>query len=471
MSIVRATTPISEELERIPVGKFHRRVLVLLGSGMVIDAFDIFLQSAVLASMVAIGFATAGGEANFLFATFLGLAVGSVLSGALTDVFGRRFMYQINLLIFGIAAIVAAFVPTLTWVITLRFIMGIGLGGEVVTGYAALTEFIPANSRGRWAMWLGFITNLGQPLAAFVGLLVLPTLGWRWMFIIGGVPALIVWYFRRRLPESPRWLERRGRTDEAQAVVQSIVHENGSVQGVGSASIAKRTTSTVVLPHLSWTVLFAPRLIRRTIFGFLITGLILAAQYGFLTWVPTLLLKSGVSIIHSLAYSALMAIGAPVGMLIAVFTLDRLGRRWMIMGSAFLSTVFGVAYAFALHAPAVVIVLLGFVLVLLMQICANVIVAAYLPEIFPTDVRGTGAGASVAFGRVAAALMPFLVVAVLTGAGPQAVFLLVAGMLLILVILVAVLGEETRKRTLEDISKVAYKQETAVPVADASSAG
>lgn len=458
MASLGSLTPISAALESVPIGKVHRRILLLIGSGMVIDAFDIFLQSSTLAAMVAIGFATANGVANFVFVTFLGLALGSVLSGVLTDRLGRRFMYQINLLIFGLSCLGAAFMPNLVWVTAFRFFTGIGLGGEVVTGYATISEFIPAARRGQWAMWLGFFTNLGQPLAAFVGLLVLPSLGWRWMFIIGGVPALIVWYLRRSLPESPRWLERHNHRDEARAIVRDMAAENGAPAAAVDDAIAG--AKGVEQPSLPWTALFSRALLRRTIFGFLITGLVLAAQYGFLTWVPTLLLKSGATIVHSLSYTAIMALGAPIGMLIAVAGLEHWGRRGTIVGSALLSAVVGVAYAFSLHAPAAILVVIGFAQVLLMQICANTIVAAYLPEIFPTDVRGTGAGSSVAFGRVAAALMPYLVIAVLTNFSPFAVFILVAGMLLLLALVVAFLGEETRRRTLESIAEVAY---TATP--------
>src|SRR5450432_1249944 len=212
-------------LDALPMSSFHRRILWLIGAGMFCDSFDIYLAGGVLGAMVKSGFSDVGHNARFLSATFVGMAIGAMFAGVLGDRLGRRFSYQLNLAIFGVASLAASFAPSMQWLIPLRFIMGVGLGAEIVVGYATLTEFIPPAHRGAWSGLLSLITNSALFVASLVGLLVIPTLGWQWMFAIGGVGALIVWYLRKSMPESPRWLESKGRVEEAERLMASIEAE------------------------------------------------------------------------------------------------------------------------------------------------------------------------------------------------------------------------------------------------------
>src|SRR6202011_6101490 len=135
------------------------------------------------------------------------------------------FTYQTNLAVFGFASLASAFAPNIHVLTVLRFIMGLGLGAENVVGYSTMTEFIPPQVRGKWLGGMSFIVVLGLPATALVGTLVIPVFGWRAMFVIGGIGALVVWYLRKALPESPRWLESVGRYDEAEALLRSIERE------------------------------------------------------------------------------------------------------------------------------------------------------------------------------------------------------------------------------------------------------
>jgi putative MFS transporter len=420
----------------------------LLGAGMLIDAFELFMQSGIVASMVHVKFTANAGVAQFIFATFMGLAIGSILSGVLADRFGRKSLYQFNLLLFSVATLVTAITPSFPLVVLLRFIAGIGLGGELVVGYAIMSEMTPAHCRGRWGLTLGLLVNCAQPLSAFGGAYFLPLVGWRWMFVVGAVPAFVVWYLRRSMPESPRWLERRGRITEMREVLDGLWKEN---TGGGTAPIIEVDDATADAKELPWTALFSQRRIRRTLFCFAIIALILSSQYGFLGWVPTLLLQHGHTIVHSLTYSATMALGAPIGMLVPMLLVDRIGRRTVVSMAALLAGAVGMLYAFALDASPILLITAGFFEVFFIQITANSILAVYLPELFPTDIRGTGLGASTAVGRVAAALMPYLVLSVLNNFGAFAVFVMLAVVLLLLSALVLAIGPETRRKTLEQV--------------------
>src|ERR1700733_1255109 len=211
-----ATVNAGARLRRVPATGFHRRILALIGGGMFLDGFEIYLQGGVLAAVTGLGFSTPAQNANFLSATFAGMVIGAWFAGLAGDWYGRRFSYQINLLVFGLASLAGAAAPSMDWLIVARFVMGIGLGAEIVVGYVTLSEFMPPASRGRWGAGLAVCTNSALFVSAVVGRAVIPTYGSRWMFVMVGLGALVVWYLRKRMPES------HGRADEAEQVLSAI---------------------------------------------------------------------------------------------------------------------------------------------------------------------------------------------------------------------------------------------------------
>jgi putative MFS transporter len=179
-------------------------VFALVGIGMFLDGFDIYLAGTVLGATIQSGFATMEQSALFVSATFVGMMLGSLVAGFVGDRYGRSFTYQINLVLFGVASLAAGFAPNMETLIVLRFIMGLGLGAENVVGYATLTEFIPARFRGRWLGFMAMIVALGLPTSILLSTYLIPAHGWRVMFIVGGIGGLLICWIRKRLPESPR---------------------------------------------------------------------------------------------------------------------------------------------------------------------------------------------------------------------------------------------------------------------------
>jgi putative MFS transporter len=210
--------------------------------------------------------------------TFVGMMLGSFGTGFLGDRYGRRFTYQFNLLLFGLASLAAAFAPNMAVLIACRFLMGVGLGAENVVGYATMTEFVPARSRGKW---LGFTTVCvvtGLPISLLLASLIVPEFGWRVMFVLGGIGALVVWYLRKALPESPRWLEAVGRAAEAEALMQSIEREAAQGQPLPVPQAAP-----AVAPSRELATLFRPPLLSRMIVGSVCLITINTLLYGFVT--------------------------------------------------------------------------------------------------------------------------------------------------------------------------------------------
>jgi MFS transporter, putative metabolite:H+ symporter len=431
-------------LDRLPIGPFHRRIMMLIGIGMFFDGFDIYLAGTVLGVTLKTGFSTLPQNALFISATFVGMMLGSFATGFLGDRYGRRFTYQFNLLLFGIASLGAAFAPDMTILIAYRFVMGFGLGAENVVGYSTMTEFVPARSRGKW---LGFTTVCvvtGLPVALLVASLVVPNFGWRAMFVLGGIGALIVWYMRKSLPESPRWLEAVGRTDEAEALMQSIEREAAQ----GKPLPAPAAASTVAVSGELASLFTAP-LLSRMIVGSVCLITINTLLYGFVTWLPVFFIKQGLSVATSFGYSLLMALGAPIGSAIGAFTADSWGRKPTIIGASIITVALGIVYPMV--SDPVLLPAVGFALTVPIYMLVALLFGIYIPELFPTEVRLRAAGIVNTLGRGATIVTPFLVVMLFEARGVAGVMSLMIGLLVVQIITVWAFGIEPRHRSLEEL--------------------
>jgi MFS transporter, putative metabolite:H+ symporter len=431
-------------LDRLPIGPFHRRIMILIGIGMFFDGFDIYLAGTVLGVTLKTGFSTLPQNALFISMTFVGMMLGSFATGFLGDRFGRRFTYQFNLLIFGLASLAAAFAPNMTMLIVCRFVMGFGLGAENVVGYATMTEFVPASSRGKWSGLTTVCVVTGLPISLLVASLIIPQFGWRSMFVVGGIGALIVWYMRKALPESPRWLEAVGRTEEAEALLQSIERE--AAQGKPLPSPAMGATATV---SDELGTLFAAPLLSRMIVGAVCLITINTLLYGFVTWLPVFFIKQGLSIATSFGYSLLMALGAPVGSAIGALTADRWGRKPTIISASLISVVLGIIYP--MISDPVLLPIVGFALTVPIYVLVALLFGIYIPELFPTEVRMRASGIVNTLGRGATIITPFLVVMLFEARGVAGVMSLMIGLLVVQIITVWALGIEPRHRSLEEL--------------------
>lgn len=428
-------------LDRLPVSAFHRRVFALVAIGMFFDGFDIYVAGTVLGTTLKSGFSTMGQNAAFVSMTFVGMMLGSFFTGFLGDRFGRRFTYQANLALFGLASLAAAFAPNMIVLIGLRFLMGVGLGAENVVGYSTLTEFAPAASRGRWLGFLAVVVVTGLPIAVLISTVMIPAFGWRSMFVLGGIGALVVWYLRKALPESPRWLESVGRNAEAEALLARI---EASVPGTLAPVMPSAPP-----PSRALATLFAPPLASRMVLGCIALIVINTLIYGFITWLPSFFVKQGLSIATSFNFTLIMSLGAPVGAAIGALTADHWGRKPTLIGASVVAIVFGAIYPFV--TDPVLLPLVGIALTVPMYVLVALLFGIYIPELFPTEVRLRAAGICNTFGRGATIVTPFLVVRLFTDYGVVGVLTLMIGLLFVLILTVATLGIEPRRRSLEEL--------------------
>src|SRR5512135_784153 len=366
-------------LDRLPISLFHYRIFWLIGAGMFFDGYDLYVAGSVLASTIQTKFSTLPQNLQFLSLTFVGMTLGSLITGFVGDKMGRRFTYQINLLIFGLASLAAAFAQDMTQLIVCRFIQGLGLGAEIVVGYSTLTEFVPPKTRGRWLSFMAFLVVSGFPVTALLGYLIIPAWGWRPMFVIAGVGSLIVWYLRKNLPESPRWLEAQGRTAEAEALMQAIEKE------AAIAGALPAPATTVRTPQLTAASMFKPPILQRLLVGSWVLITINTLIFGFVIFLPQFFLRQGLTITNSLGYTVVLAVASLVGCTCGAVLSDSIGRRWSIIGASFLTIVTGWVYAhFNAASDPELVLSVGALLIIAIYIQTAILFGVYTPELFPT---------------------------------------------------------------------------------------
>ncbi len=432
-------------LDRLPITPFHYRIFWLVGAGMFFDGYDLYVGTNVLPAVLQSGFSTPPLNADFISKTFLGMTIGALVTGFLGDRYGRRFTYQVNLAIFGLASLAAAAAPdmmTLNW---LRFVMGLGLGAEIVVGYSTLTEFVPPQSRGRWLAFMAFLVVSGLPVTALLGYLIIPTWGWRPMFVIAGIGALIVWWLRKNLPESPRWLEAQGRTEEAEAIVSAIESE--------ARQPLPAPKPPAAIPAVDFAALARPPLLMRMVVGSWALITVNTLIFGFVTWLPQFFVQQGLTITRSFEYILVLAVASPAGCALGALCADWIGRRASIIGASLATIVLGAIYAtFTGGTPAALVLGVGFFLVLAIYVQVAILFGVYTPELFPTEVRLRANGICNTLGRAATIVSPFVVLALATNYGMRGVLALMIGLVVVQIAVVWAWGVETRQRGLEAVA-------------------
>ena len=433
-------------LDRLPISSFHYRIFWLVGAGMFFDGYDLYVAGGVLASAIQTKFSTLPQNLQFLSLTFVGMTIGSLVTGFVGDKFGRRFTYQINLLVFGLASLAAAVAQDMTQLIICRFVQGLGLGAEIVVGYSTLTEFVPPKSRGRWLSFMAFLVVAGFPATAILGYLIIPTWGWRPMFVIAGIGSLIVWYLRKNLPESPRWLEAQGRTAEAEALMQTIEKE---VAAAGSLPAPAVTAPT---PQLTAASMFRPPILQRMLVGSWVLITINTLIFGFVIFLPQFFLRQGLTITNSLGYTVVLAGASLVGCACGAVLSDYVGRRWSIIGASFLTIAAGWVYAhFSAASDPVIVLSVGAILIVAIYIQTAILFGVYTPELFPTEIRLRANGICNTLGRGATVISPFVVGYLMVNYQLPGVIGLMIGLLMVQIIAVYFWGVEPARRSLEGL--------------------
>jgi MFS transporter, putative metabolite:H+ symporter len=442
-------------LDRVPLNAFHWKLLIISGLGWMFDAMDVILISFVLTPIKSEFGLDATQTGLVASAGFVGMFFGAAVSGRLADRYGRRTVFQVTLVVFSIGSLLSAAAPSFELLLAARIVTGLGLGGELPVVSTLVSEFAPRASRGRFIVLLESFWAYGTILAGVVALIVLPTYGWRAAFLVGALPALYVAYLRRALPESPRYLAEHGRIAEADAAVRRVEREGGGALITVAKPVAPERPAAGE-PQASVPggigALFAPRYARRTVMLWILWFGITFTYYGMFTFLPSLLAGRGLSVVRSNEYFFISTLAQVPGYFSAAWLVERVGRRptlvAYLVGSAISAVLFGNSGA---GADAVIYAaMLSF-----FNLGAWGVVYTLSPELYPTALRATGAGTAAAVGRIGGIIGPFIVPTLALALGQSGVFGLFMGLLLLTAVAVALLSEETRGRSLEEIAPAA----------------
>lgn len=440
---------VAARLERLPISWCHYRLLLIHGFGWLFDAMDVGIITFVIAAL-ARDWKLSPKEAGLIVSVGMGgMFVGALFAGLAADRWGRKRVFQVTLLVFSISTLLCAFAWNVASMCIFRFLVGVGLGGELPVVSSLMSEFVPARHRGRFVVLLESFWAYGWIAAAVIAFLVIPLYGWRIAFGIGAVPALYIWYLRRALPESPRWLSSKRRTNEAEDIVKTM--ENEITMKIGKPLDLPQETQgggdkmgeTIALSSL-WSRFCRPTLMLWILWFGLVFG-----YYGIFVWLPTMLIKAGHSMVSSFGFVIIMTIAQVPGYFSAAYLVERIGRKPVIVSFLLLTAVS--AFFFGLSIGTTELVIWG-CLMSFFNLGAWGGVYAYTPEQYPTLARTSGAGSAAAIGRIGGIIAPFVVGALLPTWGMSRTLMLNELMFVLAALSVALLGKETRGMSLEEIA-------------------
>jgi MFS family permease len=452
---------LADALDRIPFRRAHVFILILVAFGALFDAIEQY-NVGLAAPLIAKQWSLSGAQVGLLTTlTFAGMALGSLIAGVTGDRYGRRVTYMYNLALYTLGALLAAFSPHVTVLLLARFLVGIGLGGELNTGLTLVSELMPTRVRGAAVATVNVAAGgLGIFASSALAALVLgplesalggPTVAWRWLLGLLALPALLVFVYRWFLPESPRYLLVEGKVGEANAVLSRL-----------AANRLRPAKNMAVTPYVDvvegsrlprqrvrLAEIFHGELARRTIVIWIVSAMTFGAQVAITVFMPTVLVARGYAVSSSLAYTTIINVGGLVGAVLASVFGYRFKRRIVLGYGAILAVA--VAVAFGTASGLGLIIALGGALQL-MFILLNTTTWVWAPELYPTRVRAFGTGASVTVALVAASLVPLLAGVIFDAAGATGMFIMVGVMYAIMAITVQ-FGPETRGLSLEDLSE------------------
>ena len=449
---------IGARLDRLPPTRSVWHLIILLSLGGFFEFYDLFFTGYVAPGLVrehiltptTPGLFGTSGVAGFVAALFAGLFVGTLAFGFVADRFGRRSIFTISLLWYAASSAIMAFQTDAFGLNLWRFITGIGIGVELVTIDTYISELVPKGIRGRAFAVNQTIQFAVVPVVAFLAYELVPLefsgfAGWRIVVLIGSLSAVAVWFIRRSVPESPRWLASHGRMDEADRVMTALEARVAAELGrplpapgpVDAVAQRGSLMEAFRAPYLSRTIMLIIFNIFQTV-GF----------YGFANWVPTLLVSQGITVTTSLLYTFIIALSAPFGPLLAASIADRIERKWIIVCAAGSIAVFGLLFS---QAATVALVLACGVMLTLSSNIMSFAFHSYQAELYPTRIRAVAVGFVYSFSRISVVFSAFVIAFFLRDFGTLGVFAFIAGSMVIVMAAIST-GPAVNNRALESIS-------------------
>lgn len=449
-----------KRLERLPFGRPQVHLLMMGGLGYTFDGMDTALVAFILTPVMLLWGLSNGQTGVLGSATMFGYLFGAFAAGTLGDLIGRRAVMMYALFVYTVATVFAASAPNWPFLFWSRVVAGVGIGAESAIVAPFLSEFVQSRIRGRFIASLSGFFSFGFVAAALLGYFVVRSSpsGWRTAQFITALPIVMLLWWRRSLPESPRWLIQRGRGKEAERVVDKMEHsftrrgiKLASALDVQMPASGAGRAGTI---GQNLRALWGRNMVRTTVMLWVLWFAITFSYYGFLTWIPTLLVKQGMTITKSFGYSLIIYLAMIPGYYSAAFICEKLDRKWTIVLYLLLGGVS--AYFLSGARTGAAITMSGFWLSFFMNGTYSGMYA-YTPELYPTSFRATGMGVASSFGRIGGLAAPIIIGFTYAHIGFAGVFTITTIVLLTGALAVAILGISTAGKSLEQIAASGIK--------------
>ena len=446
---------VLERLENLPVGSFHYKLLAVTGLGWLFDSMDTGLISFVL-PVLAKEWGLTPEQVGWIGSIgLIGMALGAVLAGTIADRFGRKNVFAATVILYSVATGLCAVAWSYESLLTFRFLVGFGLGGELPVAVTLMSEYAPSKLRGRFIVLLESFWGVGWLVAALISFLLIPRFGWHIAFIIGALPALYVFLIRLHMPESIRYLISRGRVDEARQIILSLEKKLGVQSKPFDDDFEEESTPILKLNVFTlWHKAFRVRTLMLWLAWF---GIVFS-YYGIFMWLPSIIFSQGFADVKTFEYVLIMTLAQLPGYFAAAWLVDVIGRRYTL--SIFLMMSGVCAYFFG-NSHTVISILMWGAAMSFFNLGAWGVIYTYTPELYPTAIRALGSGWAAGFGRIGGMLAPVLVGMLISyGVHIYTIFLMFASVFVFVSIIVLSLGIESKRKSLEEIDK-SFKLKTA----------
>lgn len=443
---------IESRIERIPDNRYNKKLLTLCGLGYTFDAMDGAIIAFVLTAIVG-SWNLSSGQTGILGSSLLiGFFFGALLAGYLGDKFGRKKIIMWTLVFFSVATFFSALAANWTQFFWLRVLAGIGTGGESAIIAPYLAEMVAGRYRGKYVGILAAFFSFGYVGASLLAYFVIPVsdIGWRIAIIITALPIFLIIWWRRSLPESPRWLESKGKHYEANMIMTEIERKVEKSLGQKLLQPQSLNTPRAMESTGKFTDIWKKPFLKRTLMLWILWFAYVFSYYGFFTWIPTLMFKQGMEIAKSFEFSLIIYFSQIPGYFTGAYLNDKIGRKnvivWYLVGAAIS------AFFMSNSGSSLEIVLWGSLMSFFMN-GATAGIYTYTPEQYPTIIRATGSGTASSFGRIGGILAPITIGFILPIYGFSGVFVLITAILIIGAAVTMILGQETKGKSLEEISQ------------------
>jgi putative MFS transporter len=454
------TYSIASRIERLPAGPGLRRIVLLIAIGGWFEFYELFMPGGIAHGLLHDGIYTIkttgildyASFPSFLASFFFGMFLSTLMFSRLSDKLGRRAIFVWSMVVYSLFNVFIAFSSSPAWIDLFRFGAGFGVGIQLINNDSYLSEILPGRLRGRYMTLAMVLILTATPIAVLVGTAFTPYApfgipGWRLVVLVGAAGGILVWFIQRGIPESPRWLASRGRLDQADAAMRLI---EASIESThGPLPTPDDSNPEAGAQAGRWTEIFSRFYLKRTIALSVLQFCQTIAVFGFGSWVPIMLVSRGYTIVHSLAYTTVILLSAPLGGLLGMYFSERLERKWQLVWTSVGIGAFGFAFALATSLP--LILLSG----LLFTLSNNWLIAVFHPyaaELFPTRIKAQAIGFTFCWSRVSAIFVGYWVAAILATHGQVGVFVMIGGAMALIVVAIGVFGPRTNGRRIEELA-------------------